>query len=167
MRPSVFAIDPGPRQSAWVLYDSTAQRPAVWAKEPNDEVLERINAFNWIEYQPTTIAIEQILSYGMSVGEEVFTTCVWSGRFAQAAIHQGFPAVSWVPRMEVKIHVCQDSRAKDANIRQALIDRYGGKDEAVGRKATPGPLYGITGDCWSALAVAVTVDDVQRERGAA
>jgi hypothetical protein len=26
----------------------------------------------------------------------------------------------------------------------------------MGRKAAPGPLYGITGDAWSALAVAVT-----------
>lgn len=38
----------------------------------------------------------------------------------------------------------------------ALIDRFGGKDAAIGRKATPGPLYGITKDLWSALAIAIT-----------
>jgi len=60
----------------------------------------------------------------------------------------------------VKLHLTQTRRAKDANIRQALIDRYGpGKALAVGLKATPGPLYGLTGDCWSALAVAVTAAD--------
>ena len=49
---------------------------------------------------------------------------------------------------------------RDANIRQALIDRYGpGKDRAIGRKLSPGPLYGLSGDCWSALAVAVTTTE--------
>lgn len=27
---------------------------------------------------------------------------------------------------------------------------------AIGRKASPGPLYGISRDVWSALAIAVT-----------
>jgi hypothetical protein len=61
-----------------------------------------------------------------------------------------------LPRRAVKLALCGDSRAKDANIRQALIDRFGGKDAAVGRKAAPGPLYGISRDVWSALAIAVT-----------
>ena len=60
-----------------------------------------------------------------------------------------------LPRRAVKLALCGDSRAKDANIRQALIDRFGGS-AAVGRKAAPGPLYGITRDVWSALAIAVT-----------
>jgi hypothetical protein len=30
---------------------------------------------------------------------------------------------------------------------------------AIGRKAAPGPLYGISRDVWSALAVAVTYAD--------
>jgi hypothetical protein len=34
-------------------------------------------------------------------------------------------------------------------------DRFGGS-AAVGRKAAPGPLYGISRDVWSALAIAVT-----------
>jgi hypothetical protein len=60
-----------------------------------------------------------------------------------------------LPRRVVKLALCGDSRAKDANIRQALIDRFGGS-AAVGRKAAPGPLYGIHRDVWSALAIAVT-----------
>jgi hypothetical protein len=49
-------------------------------------------------------------------------------------------------------------RATDANIRASLIDRYGpGKDSAIGSKRSPGPLYGLKGDEWSALAVALTV----------
>ncbi len=29
---------------------------------------------------------------------------------------------------------------------------------SAGKKASPGPLYGIKGDCWSALAIALTVE---------
>jgi hypothetical protein len=74
------------------------------------------------------------------------------GRFAEAA-HR-VPVVI-LPRRAVMLALCGDSRAKDANIRQALIDRFGGP-AAVGRKAAPGPLYGIARDVWSALAIAVT-----------
>jgi len=60
-----------------------------------------------------------------------------------------------ISRRAVKLHLCGSARAKDANIRQALIDRYGGS-AAIGRKAAPGPLYGVSKDVWSALAIAVT-----------
>jgi hypothetical protein len=54
----------------------------------------------------------------------------------------------------VKLHLCESVRANDSNIRAALIDRFGpGKEKAVGRKATPGPLFGLKGDEWSALAI--------------
>jgi hypothetical protein len=39
-----------------------------------------------------------------------------------------------------------------------LLDRFGpGREVAVGTKRAPGPLYGIKGDEWSALAVALTL----------
>ena len=61
-----------------------------------------------------------------------------------------------MPRRRVKLELCNSVRANDASIRQAVIDIYGGKDRAVGRKATPGPLYGVSGDVWAALAVGIT-----------
>ena len=37
------------------------------------------------------------------------------------------------------------------------IDKFGGsKETAIGKKANPGPLYGVKKDIWAALAVAVT-----------
>ena len=62
-----------------------------------------------------------------------------------------------LPRRAVKLALCGDSRAKDANIRQELIDRFGGS-AAIGRKAAPGLLYGISRDASSALAIAVTYE---------
>lgn len=61
----------------------------------------------------------------------------------------------------MKLHLCSDMRAKDSNIWQALLDRFGGKSAAVGLKKTPGPLYGITSHARAALALAITDHDMQ------
>ena len=111
----------------------------------------------------TPVVIEKIESYGMAVGAEVFDTVFWAGWFAEA-VHR-VPVVL-LPRRAVKLALCGDSRAKDANIRQALLDRFGGS-AAVGRKASPGPLYGISRDVWSALAIAVTYSIANGSNGAA
>jgi len=92
-------------------------------------------------------------SYGMPVGVEVFEAIRWSGRFEEAC--QPIPVV-YLPRRTVKLHLCGTSRAKDANVRAALLEKFGGKEAAIGNKAHPGPLYGIHADLWSALALAVT-----------
>ena len=62
------------------------------------------------------------------------------------------------------MHFCNSVQAKDGNIRQALIDRFGGKEGAIGKKKTPGPLYGVHAHEWPALAVAVMASD-NWERG--
>lgn len=54
------------------------------------------------------------------------------------------------------MHICGRANASDTNIRAALIDLWGGKEKAIGKKATPGPLHGISKDVWAALAVAIT-----------
>lgn len=155
----LLAIDPGPEMSAWVVYDLDTGTPAGFAKAPNRDVLGIISAS-----LARDLAVEMIASYGMPVGRETFETCVWIGRFVQQWAMTRPSSIRNPPdlvyRRDVKLHLCGSARAKDANVRQALIDRYGpGKDRAIGRKATPGPLYGLTGDCWAALAVAVTVAD--------
>lgn len=95
----------------------------------------------------------------MPVGKEVFDTCLWIGRFMETWSSQ----CQLVYRKDIKIHLCGTVRAKDANVRQALIDRHeptgGGKVPQIGTKQKPGPLYGIKKDVWSALAVAVYYDD--------
>jgi hypothetical protein len=108
------------------------------------------------------IAIEMIASYGMPVGREVFETCVWIGRFVQAAC--ALPC-EYVYRKDVKLYLCGNARAKDSNVRQAIIDRFGGKDKAIGRKKNPGPLHGVKGDLWAALAVGLYVADSMEDNG--
>lgn len=108
----------------------------------------RSGAYHWLD----AVVIEKVESFGMAVGAEVFETVWWSGRFAEAV--DPVP-VERIGRKAVKLAICADARAKDPNVRQALIDRYGGKERAIGTKASPGPLHGIAKDVWAALAVGV------------
>lgn len=157
----VLAIDPGNTESAYVILHG--DRLVEFAKVENDVLRARLPFFR---DEADKLAIEMIASYGMAVGREVFDTCVWVGRYVEA----WGKAYTRVYRRDVKMHLCGNNAAKDGNIRQALIDRFGpGKDKAIGKKATPGPLYGVSADVWAALAVAVTFADgaVQSDRSVA
>jgi hypothetical protein len=153
----IVGIDPGYLKSAWIAIDGDGI-PTEFDIVPNETLIAGLRLYrNMVSKAPLAIVIEQIQSYGMAVGAEVFETVFWSGQFAEAA--RPVP-VHRMPRRLVKLHLCGDSRAKDANIRQALIDLYGGSS-AKGIKKAPGPLYGVSKDVWSALAVARTFYDGQ------
>jgi hypothetical protein len=109
--------------------------------------------YDWPSHD--VLAIEAIASYGMPVGAEVFNTCIFVGRFQQA--WRNPDAVKLIYRRDVKLFLCGSARAKDGNIRQALIDKLG----PVGTKAAPGPLYGVKSHAWAALAVAVTARETK------
>lgn len=146
----VFAIDPGTTRSAWVVYDSSTSAICSFATTGNADLLATLRHTS-TSIGVDRVVIEKVESFGMAVGAEVFETVFWSGQFAEAV----YPVpVHRIGRKAVKIALCGTTKAKDSNIRQALIDRYGGSS-AIGRKASPGPLYGISGDEWAALAVAV------------
>lgn len=149
----ILAIDPGNIQSAIVIWDGrTACEKYIL---PNSEVLKSVQHGAQM-LRVEMLAIEQIKSYGMSVGESVFETCVWTGRFMQKWLEcRPEGSLVRVPRKEICLHLCDSVRAKDGNIRQALIDRLG----APGTRKNPGLTHGIAKDLWAALAVGVTVYD--------
>lgn len=141
MKP-IIAVDPGNVESAYVVWDGTLHS---FAKVPNDQLMDTLKAAAYTQ----CCVIEQIKSYGLSVGESIFETCVWTGRFMEA---YGASHTHRIPRLKVKLHICNSPRANDSNIRTALIDRFG----APGTKKAPGMLYGVSKDVWAALALAVT-----------
>lgn len=156
-----FAIDPGTTVSGWCLYGEGASRQVSQSGvSANGDLLEIVKALT-----VPHIAIEMVASYGMPVGREVFETVLWIGRFVQAAPQP--EAVDLIYRRDVKLHLCGTSKAKDANIRQALLDLFeragGGKTPQVGTKAQPGPLYGVSSHAWSAIAVAITARAQRRQ----
>lgn len=91
----------------------------------------------------------------MAVGQTVFETCVWIGRFKEIAEAQNIK-VDYIYRKDEKMNLCYSMKAKDSNIRQALIDRFG----PVGTKKNPGWFYGFKKDIWAAYAVGVTYCDM-------
>ena len=154
----VIAIDPGPTQSALVVWDDYQEKLGqVWYKD-NNEIVAILKSWRTLE-KNCTLVIEKMQSFGMAVGAEVFNTCIWIGRFMEA---YGADNTSLITRIEVKMHHCHTAKAKDGNVRQAIIDRFGGKEKAIGKKHSPGPLHGISGDKWSALAIALTYWDTHQ-----
>lgn len=142
---AILAIDPGTTESGFVvLLDGQVRTSGVLT---NDGMLQLLPEYAEQNY---TLAIEMIASYGMPVGREVFETCVWIGRFMQA--WRKPDAVQLVYRKDVKSLLCGSAKAKDANIRQALLDMVGPQ----GTKKAPGPTYGVKSHAWAALGVAVT-----------
>lgn len=145
----IFAIDPGPKQSGWVVFE--AGKVLGSGVDDNHDLLRWVQA----DQKSDSLVIEMIAGMGMAVGQSTFDTCRWIGRFQQA--WRDPEAVRLVLRRDVKLHLCGDSRAKDPNIRRALLDLLGEQ----GTKKTPGPTYGVKSHAWSALAVAVTAGAIQ------
>lgn len=157
-----LAIDPGPTESALCMIDDT-YHPAYFTKITNAQLL------NWFgEFATLTekrCVIEWISSYGMPVGEEVFTTCLWVGRYVEALDRLGIET-ELIKRQLVKLHHCGSARAKDANITQALVDRFapGQRNYGKGTKAKPGFFYRFKADLWQAYALAVYAIDTNQQK---
>lgn len=149
---TVLAVDPGPVQSGWCVVRQDRGGYLISRSQVSANAIIAAFVESWLR-RDMVIAIEMIQSYGMPVGREVFDTCVWIGRFQQAS--RDPDAVRLIPRRDVKLHLCGSARAKDANVWQALVDRFG----PPGTKAAPGLLYPLRSHTRAAFALAVTVLD--------
>jgi hypothetical protein len=138
----ILAIDSGTDQSAFVQYDERKKQIMDHGILPNPEMRQIL-----IGREYDLVSLEMIASYGMPVGATTFKTCVWIGRFIELAR----TPIRLVYRKDIKMYLCGSMRAKDGNVRQALIDLLG----TQGTKKDKGPTYGISSHSWAALAVAV------------
>lgn len=147
---TVLSIDPGTNDSAYVVWSDG--RIFAAGIEPNERLIGMLQFEQVVNSRDLDIcAIEMVASYGMAVGKEVFETCVWIGRFYERCPKE--PRL--VYRRDVKMHHCGTARAKDANINQALRDKYGDK----GTKANPGITYGLRSHLWAAFALATFISE--------
>lgn len=149
----ILGLDPGTTHTGCVWFDGT--RVLRSAQCENKDVVYFCGRFT-VPEDIDAVACEMLVYQGETrrPGEETFETAYWIGRFMGACVvpfHRIKP-------YEWKVHVCGRATAGDSERRTALIRRFGGK-AAIGTKKAPGPLYGVTGHCWSALAVAVTAWD--------
>ncbi len=159
----ILAIDPGNHESAYCAIFSDDRHPNVFGKIRNGDLLTLLRRG---DLSGDNVAIEMVAAYGMAVGADVFETCVWIGRFAEALVQApNGVEPSLIKRQPVKLHHCHSAKAKDTNVRQALIDRFGqgASNGGKGTKADPGWFYGFAADVWSAYAIAVFVADQQAQ----
>lgn len=150
-----LSIDPGNEKTAYSLLDEEYKLLDFGIK-PNNEMLSIIKNY---ANSHTDFVIEMVASYGMAVGKEVFETVFWIGRMFQYA--EGYNSVNRIYRKDVKMNLCHTMKAKDGNVRQALIDRFG----EVGTKKNQGHFYGVSKDVWAAIAVGVTFIDMKVGEG--
>lgn len=172
----LLGIDPGTRETAMVATD--CREIVVAEYVPNAEVFKRLDAATEAHWtRRPHVVVEGIQAMGMIVGQETFDTAVLVGRIVQHCIHRKL-TYSIVYRGDVKRTMCGTSLAKDANIRQAVIDAFGSDSVVFGvrceacrsskaRRAKcptcagtgftqqPHAASRVTGHCWQALAVAV------------
>jgi hypothetical protein len=143
--PIILAIDPGPRESAFVIWNGV--RVLNKGKVPNDEMLQVLNDQHFTE-----MIIERITLY-QRVNQDVHDTILWYGRFLQAAPFD--VPHTFIPRDKVKSGLLRGLGAKDKNdstITMYMIDRFGPK----GTKKDPNPItHGMKADIWQAFALAV------------
>ncbi len=151
----VFAIDPGCRESAICIINSETLKPMSFIKAENECIRQYINGLS-----PNTgdaAAVEMLQSYGNLIGRDVLETALWVGRFVEQFAGAGVDA-KLVYRIDEKMHICHDSRAGDANIRRALIDRFCSFDFKNGKGTSRNPdfFHGFKADIWQAYAVGLT-----------
>lgn len=163
----ILAIDPGNEQSGVVLIRERDLKPIVAEKITNEELLDNLLMDRYERLEESEcinhVAIEMIASYGMAVGQSVFETCVWIGRFIQALEDNYYnDSLKFIYRKDEKMNLCGSMKAKDSNIVQALIDRFAPNtpNKGKGTKKEPGWFYGFKKDIWQAYAVAVTYHDM-------
>ena len=146
----ILAIDPGSEQSAYVLWDG--QHVLDKGLRTNGELAFELGEN--VCFYGARLCIEMIGHYGtgMPASKSVFETCIWIGRFIECWPGQKHELIL---RPTIKTHLCGSARAKDHNVRHALIDRFG----APGTKKAPGVLYGVSSHMWAALALAVCAHD--------
>ncbi len=139
-RPSTFvAVDPGNADSAYVWCRLRNNKPGFepikFGKVENSELREMLGNGSFADdgyYGP--LAIETPKPRGMPTAAEEMETLIQIGHFLQ--IWQGVAGKdnwSYVFRQPVKLFICGRTQSvSDANVRQAIIDMFGGDEAALG-----------------------------------
>lgn len=147
----ILGIDQGNVESGVLSLTINPLKIASKAKIPNHLVLDLIKELKNDKTLNIHLCIEKFKSYGMPMGQTTIDSIEWGGRFIQA-FDNAAQTLS-VPRKTITKHHCHSGKAKDGNVRQALIDRF--EPDLPPKKRPKGFLKGISKDEWSALAIAL------------
>jgi hypothetical protein len=150
----ILGIDPGPNQSADVIWDSKENKILTHFQGDNQIFIMRVKmAISQDCFD--AVVVEDVAFYGKVLNRETFNTLKFIGRIQQLC----WPCHHLIVFPDVAYHFCNSRRGvKQSQINAVLTDRFGGK----GTRKQPGILYGIKEHEWSALACAVYWSDVNK-----
>jgi len=147
----ILGIDPGPSQSAYVVWDTKTQQ--IVEHDQSDNITFR-NEIIWVrdDIEPYICVIEGMAFYGKVMNGESFDTLMFIGRLRE--IFADNHELVYFP--DIAYHFCNSRRGiKTSHINAVLTNRFGGK----GTRKQQGRLWGVKEHIWSALAVAVFYQD--------
>jgi hypothetical protein len=149
----VYAIDPGPEVSHLIGYEPDTRQVFTALSLPSEALARELE---WrAEDGKAILLVERVAAQGQAVSQHTFDTAEWVGRFVQAWRGAGGGTCRRIFRREVKLWILARASGTDAQIRAAVLDRFGGP-KAKGTVRAKGPLYGLRADQFQALALAVT-----------
>lgn len=159
--PLLLGIDPGTTQSAYALYAVGAKAASLSKKADNLVILNDLKNLSFVA---DFMVMEQLKAYGHA-SDSLFFTAMWTGRFISAWLSGDKEGERYtlLPRKTIVAQLCGTVRAKDKDVRMALVDYFtsigakqgGGKIPVIGTKKSPGTLFGYSQDRWAALSAAV------------
>jgi len=158
----IIGIDPGPEKSGFCLYHHETPRLIDVGYEKNRALLMKIKQSN-----ADGLACENVKCYGMNVGQDIFDSLYWIGRFMQCWMENHHRACKRIFRGEVCAHFCNNPKATKPQIKRVLMDRFG----EMPTKKKPVAFYGPRGDIrlvgdhmWDSLAIAVCYADTKGDK---
>lgn len=151
----VLGVDPGPKTHGAVVYD-TVERRVVWSSgratfnEVDCAHLDHGCDLAVIE-RPTVMG-----ALGPGIIGHLLDTAWTAGELSVVLGMEG-PPVQTMTRREVLryLGVLSGKGSADSRVRAACIEDHQtpGGSPAIGRKASPGPLYGVSSHAWQALGL--------------
>ena len=145
----VFAVDPGPEYCGVVIYETETKSVLQSSQRmPVQDVIDMMRSF---DRGITVVGIERVQSLGIS-GASLLQTSESVGRLWQAAKDMGVVVELVYRRAVLKELDITGKGNRDALVRQRLLEIH---PNGKGTKKSKGPLFGVAGHSWSALAVAI------------
>ena len=156
----VIGVDPGPLASGLIVYEVPEEgavgRVLHTEKQASlDTVRFALDAWRRRAAQsgtPCSVAVERTQAGPPSTA--VVRTTEVVGRLWEACTARSMDCHLYYRRQVLQALGCARHGNKDSHVRNALIEIHGGSRQvAIGKKADPGPLYGVSSHAWQALGV--------------
>lgn len=150
-RYTLFAVDPGTRESGFVRVDVVGNRLCLPVRGTGNLRNAKLAAA-LLAARPALVVCEKFEG-GQFFGKSSIETVLFIGELRAMCRYEGIPFYL-LPRRHVRKALTGKAAGKgmDARVRTALIEEFGDK----GTRAAPGKTWGISSHAWSALAIAYT-----------